>query len=159
MTLLWAHDCSSPGSPVPGISQAKILEGVAIAYSRGSSQPKDPTRVSRISRRFFTTEPPGKPDLIKCKSVSQSHTLLGFTRRYCHGHPREGHFWGFLSSLRMNLQNYQSLKQELAGDSFFFYKEMKWGRPPLVWHFSNHYTRITQNQWNGILHYALFWKF
>ena len=29
-------DCSPPGSPVPGIAQARILEWVAISYSRGS---------------------------------------------------------------------------------------------------------------------------
>ena len=32
-------DCSQPGSSVPGISQAGILERVAISFSTGSSQP------------------------------------------------------------------------------------------------------------------------
>ena len=54
-TLCDPMDCSTPGSPVPGISQARILEWVAISFSRGSSQPRDWTHV------FFTTEPPGKP--------------------------------------------------------------------------------------------------
>ena len=39
-------DCSPQGSSTPGISQARILEGVAISYSRGSSRPRDPTHVS-----------------------------------------------------------------------------------------------------------------
>ena len=43
------------GSSVHGISQAKILEWVAISYSRGSSQPRDRTQVSYIAGRFFTT--------------------------------------------------------------------------------------------------------
>ena len=30
-------DCSPPGSSVPGISQARILEWVAISFSGGSS--------------------------------------------------------------------------------------------------------------------------
>ena len=34
-------DCSSPGSPVRGILQTRILEWVAISFSRGSSQPMD----------------------------------------------------------------------------------------------------------------------
>ena len=34
-------DCSPPGSPVHGILQARALEWVAIASSRGSSQPRD----------------------------------------------------------------------------------------------------------------------
>ncbi|CAM9325162.1 unnamed protein product [Rangifer tarandus platyrhynchus] len=40
------YDCSLPGSSVHGIFQAKILEWVAISYSRGSSQPRNRTRVS-----------------------------------------------------------------------------------------------------------------
>ena len=42
-------DCSPPGSSVPGILQAKILEWVAVSSSRGSSQPRDQTRVSYLS--------------------------------------------------------------------------------------------------------------
>ena len=34
-------DCSLPGSPVHGILQARILEWVAISFSRGSSWPRD----------------------------------------------------------------------------------------------------------------------
>ena len=42
-------DCSSPGSAVHGVFPARILEWVAISYSRGSSQPRDQTHVSCIS--------------------------------------------------------------------------------------------------------------
>ena len=41
-------DCSLPGSSVHGILQARILEWVAISFSRGSSQPRDWTWVSCI---------------------------------------------------------------------------------------------------------------
>ena len=41
--------CSPPGSSVHGISQARILEWVAISYSRGSSWPRDWTHVSGVS--------------------------------------------------------------------------------------------------------------
>ena len=47
-------NCSLPGSPVHGILQARILEWVAISFSRGSSQPKDQTQVSLIAGRLFT---------------------------------------------------------------------------------------------------------
>ena len=47
-------DCSLPGSSVPGILQAGILEWVAISFSRRSSQPRDRTWVSRIAGRRFT---------------------------------------------------------------------------------------------------------
>ena len=54
-------DCSSPGSSVHKISQARILEWVAIPFSRGSSQTRDRTRVSCTVARFFPSEKPGKP--------------------------------------------------------------------------------------------------
>ena len=47
-------DCSPPGSSVQRIFQSRILEWVAISFSRGSSRPRDPTRVSCIAGRFFT---------------------------------------------------------------------------------------------------------
>ena len=59
-TLYNPMDCSLPGSSVHGILQARILEWVAISSSRGSSQPRDRTRVSHTTGIFFTTEPPGK---------------------------------------------------------------------------------------------------
>ena len=45
-TLCDPMDCSLPGSSVHGISQARILQWVAIFFSRGSSQPRDHTWVS-----------------------------------------------------------------------------------------------------------------
>ena len=47
-------DCSLPGSSVHGIFQARVLEWVAISFSKGSSQPRARTRVSRIVDRCFT---------------------------------------------------------------------------------------------------------
>ena len=47
-------DCSPPGFSVNRILQARILEWVAIPFSRGSSQPRDWTQVSCIASRFFT---------------------------------------------------------------------------------------------------------
>ena len=43
-------DCSPPGFSVHGISQARILEWVAMSFSRGSSQPRDRICISCISR-------------------------------------------------------------------------------------------------------------
>ena len=47
-------DCSLPDSSVCGIFQARVLEWVAISFSRRSSQPRDRTWVSRIAGRRFT---------------------------------------------------------------------------------------------------------
>ena len=63
-TLCDPMDCSPPGFSVNGILPARILEWVTIFSSRGSSQSRDWTHVSRISCTvggFFTAEPPGKP--------------------------------------------------------------------------------------------------
>ena len=47
--LLWPHGCSLTGSSVRGILQARILEWVAISYSRGSSWPRDQAPILCIS--------------------------------------------------------------------------------------------------------------
>ena len=54
LTLCDPMDCSLPGSSVHGIFQAIVLEWIAISFSRGSSQPRDWTRVSRIVDRRLT---------------------------------------------------------------------------------------------------------
>ena len=43
-------DCSPPDSSVHGISQARILEWIAIFFSRESSQPRDQTLISCVVR-------------------------------------------------------------------------------------------------------------
>ena len=53
-TLCDPMDCSLPGSSVHEIFQARGLEWVAISFSRGSSRPRDWTRVSRVAGRHFT---------------------------------------------------------------------------------------------------------
>ena len=54
LTVCDLMDCSLPGSSVHGIPQARILEWVAIPFSRGSSQPRGRTQVSHSADRFFT---------------------------------------------------------------------------------------------------------
>ena len=54
---LWI-DCSPPGSSVHGILQAKILEWVAMPFSKVSSQPRDQTCISvspELAVGFFNT--------------------------------------------------------------------------------------------------------
>ena len=53
-TLCDPMDCSPPGSSIHGILQARVLEWVAISFSRRSSRPRDWTRVSCIVGRCFT---------------------------------------------------------------------------------------------------------
>ena len=64
-TLCDPMDCSPPGSSVHEISWARILEWVAISFSRGSSQPKPASLASPVLKgRFFTTVSPGKPKAV-----------------------------------------------------------------------------------------------
>ena len=65
-TLCYPRDYSPPGSSVHGIFQARILEWVAISFSRGSSQTGDWTQVSRIAGRCF--------NLWASREVVTSHT-------------------------------------------------------------------------------------
>ena len=54
LTFCNSMDCSPPGSSVYGILLERILEWVAILFSRGSSQPMDQTQVSCIQGRLLT---------------------------------------------------------------------------------------------------------
>ena len=53
-TVWDSTDCSQSGSSVHGILQARILDWVAILFSRGSSWPRDRTQVAYAAGRFFT---------------------------------------------------------------------------------------------------------
>ena len=52
-TLCDLVDCNLLGFSVHGILQARILEWIAISFSRGSSRPRDQTQVSCIGGRHF----------------------------------------------------------------------------------------------------------
>ena len=54
LTLCNCMGCRPPGSSVHGISQARILEWVAMSFSRGSSLPRGQTQVSCTAGRIFT---------------------------------------------------------------------------------------------------------
>ena len=54
LTLCDPMDCWPPGCTVHGILQARIVEWIAIPFSRGSSWPRDQTWVSCVAGRFFT---------------------------------------------------------------------------------------------------------
>ena len=53
-------NCSPPGSSVCGISQARILEWVAISFFRGSSNPGTEPRSPALQADSLLSEPPGK---------------------------------------------------------------------------------------------------
>ena len=76
-TLCDVMDCSLPGSSVYGILQARILEWVAMPFSRGSSQPRYRTSSLMpppLAGRFFTTSATWEASLIISPSNSDNHS-------------------------------------------------------------------------------------
>ena len=71
-------NCSPPGSSLHGISQAKILEWIAISFSQGSSPPGDQSPISYIDRQILYHWKTKKPNWIfssvqfRCSVVSDS---------------------------------------------------------------------------------------
>ena len=83
-------DFSLPGPSLHQISKARLLEWVAISFSRGSSQLKDQT-FPALAGRFFTTEPTGKPIYV-CVCVCMykyMHIYIGLAKMF---------IWVFVSS-------------------------------------------------------------
>jgi len=68
-------DCNPPDSSVHGIFQARILEWVAISFSRGSSQPRDQACISCITGRFFTNSATRKSSLLTLTQKTQAHRV------------------------------------------------------------------------------------
>ena len=94
-------DYSPPGSSVHGILQARILEWVAMLFSRGSSWPRDWTCVSWgscIAGRFFITEPVGKP-------VYMYMHMYRYKYMYMYIHMCGGE-WIHVSTIHLKLSQY-----------------------------------------------------
>ena len=79
--------CDCMDYTVHGILQARILEWLAFPFSRGSSQPRDQTQVSRIAGRFLTSWTTTTHCIWNCSLFSSSCSVLFFS-----------YFWGHLSS-------------------------------------------------------------
>ena len=83
--LCYPMGCRPLDASVHGILLARILEWVAMPSSRESSHPRDQTHFSCIGGGFFTTEPPGKPNITiyhklipKVKKKMVRRVILGF---------------------------------------------------------------------------------
>ena len=83
-TLCYPIDCNPPGSSVHRILQVKILDCVAISFSRGSSLPRDQIWVSCIAADSLPSEPPGissqKPQVWKCQHLGAYFRAKSFRR-------------------------------------------------------------------------------
>ena len=76
VTLCNPMDCSPPGSSVHGILQARILEWVAMPFSRGSSWPRDRTHVSYVPWHVgsLPLAPPRKPNFLHSFPFTEYYT-------------------------------------------------------------------------------------
>ena len=72
-------DCSPLGSSDHGILKARILEWVAIPFSRGSSQPRDWTPVSHTGARFVTIWAPQEACTVSYNIFKSWKSLLKFS--------------------------------------------------------------------------------
>ena len=107
-------DCSLPGSSVHGMSQARILECIAISFSRGSSQPRDQTCVSCIGRWIlFTTEPLGSPITMaqKSKDPGCHHTHGFLSQKHWHRHTVQFSSVELLSCVRLFATPWTAVRQ------------------------------------------------
>ena len=99
LTLYNPMNCSPPGSSVHGIFQARILERVAISFSRGSSGPRNRTQVSCIAGGFLhyrqillLTELQGKPLWPYMGEFISRLSILSY-RSKCLSLLHSGNFW------------------------------------------------------------------
>ena len=86
--------------------QARILEWVAISFSRGSSWFRDQTCVSCIADRLFTTEPMGQPQGYKSGTNKEKSLLRQTARNECPGELTD------LPSLKGQMGSRQTLRQQ-----------------------------------------------
>ena len=78
-TLCDRMDYSSPAPSVHGILQSRILEWVAVLFSRGSSRPRYKTEVSHIAGRFFTVR--ATREALKASENSHKQTRCKYPAR------------------------------------------------------------------------------
>ena len=72
--------CSLPGSSLHEILQARVLEWVAISFSRGSSWPRDWTRLSHIPGRRFNLWATREAQILTIYWVLNKYKLFGVLR-------------------------------------------------------------------------------
>ena len=131
--LCSSMDCSLPGSSVHGTFQARVLEWVAISFSRGSSQPRDRTQVSGIAGRCFTVG--------ATRETLQKETGFTFNQRAYHQIFSEWTSSSFMfpepwASWQHSL-NLSFLKSKWELKSLLLWKGITW---PLT---SNNYMQVT----------------
>ena len=83
LTLCNHLDCSPPGSSVHGILKARILEWVAISFSRGSSRLRDRTQFYCFAGRFFSIWATREAHMLSYRMLNQEKLILMFIAYIC----------------------------------------------------------------------------
>ena len=118
LTLWDPRDCSPPNSSVWGIFQARILEQIAISYSRESSRSWDQTHIPvtlALAGRHFTTEP-----LV--------HIIIGYivSRYFVWRILHEDHIvltpTKLCSGIFLSVQKKEDSKKKILGHTLLFFK-------------------------------------
>ena len=105
-TLCDPIDCSLPGSSVHGISQARILEWVAISFSRGTSRLRDWTHISRqILYHWATREYPMRKKKKTAAWPSRAKTCYQAPQRHRAGYQAN---WVWRSAYSLELALFRS---------------------------------------------------
>ena len=87
-TLCNSMDCSLSGSSIHGIFQARVLEWIAISFSRGSSWPRNRTQVSHIADSYLTAWASREAVTSKTKSIlRQESPVFAESPPSISGHP------------------------------------------------------------------------
>ena len=87
-TLCDPMDCGPPGSSIQGILRARILEWVAISFSRGFSQSRDQTQVSCTADRFLTVWATREAHGIETRTYTKFLGLTADKFNFCKGTAR-----------------------------------------------------------------------
>ena len=117
-TLCNPMDCSLPGSSVHGIFQAIVLKWIAISFSRGSSQARDQTWVSRIVDR------PSEPPTFNVYSISN----INFCFSVCLRLDNPVYFWGTSGKAQKQIKTWCDLVLDFFL-KFVFKRRRHWGLP------------------------------
>ena len=126
-TLCEPMDCSPPGSSVHGIFWARILEWVATSFSRGSSQPRDWTRIPCIGKQILhycaVGEDPNHHWVIP-KASETKGTICGSLHNTL-GKSKVSE-WGLLMVQLRNLQQIFTLRREIHSNQELFWAKWAW---------------------------------
>ena len=124
LTLCDPMDCSLPGSSVHEILQARVLEWVAISFSRGSSPPRNQTWSPALQADSFPTEPR------EAQKISLSKTKKSRMTISCTEQKDTSETW----SEKCDLWDFSGLTRWRCGEepSCWSRRHRRWGFNPWV---------------------------